>query len=51
MTELTATARYADPAVLPWTRWAALVGGLAALVVVAVLGLAFMAHRRSLRTA
>jgi Protein of unknown function (DUF3153) len=51
VTELNATARYADPGVLPWTRWAALVGGLALIVVIAVLLLALLAHRRSLRTA
>ena len=49
ITELTATARYADPTVAPWTRWAAAVGGLAAVVVLAVLLLAFVAHRRSMR--
>jgi len=51
VTELTATARYADPDTTPWTRWAALVGGLAAVVVIAVLLLAFLAHRRSVRAA
>jgi hypothetical protein len=51
VTELTATARYADPAAAPWTHWAAVVGGMAAVVVLAVLLLAVVAHRRSLRTA
>lgn len=46
VSELTATARYADPHAAPWTRWAALVGGLAAVVVLTVLLLAFVAHRR-----
>jgi hypothetical protein len=51
ISELTATARYTDPNAAPWTRWAALVGGLAAVVVLAVALLAFVAHRRSLRPA
>ena len=49
-TELTATARYPDPNAAPWTRWAALVGGLTAVVVIAVLLLALVAHRRAVRT-
>jgi hypothetical protein len=51
ITDLNATARYADPAAAPWTQWAALVGGLAAVVVVAVLLLAVFAHRRYVRAA
>jgi hypothetical protein len=51
VTELTATARYADPDAAPWTHWAAVVGGLAAVVVLAVLLLAVLAHRRFVRTA
>lgn len=51
LTDLTATVRYADPAAAPWIRWAAMVGGLAGFVVIVVLLLAFLAHRRSLRTA
>ena len=51
VTELTATARYADPQAAPWTHWAAVVGGMAAVVVLTVLLLAVVAHRRSLRTA
>lgn len=50
VTDLSATVRYADPSSPPWTQWAAIVGGLAGLVVIAVLLLAFFAHRRSLRT-
>jgi hypothetical protein len=51
ITDLSATIRYADPAVTPWTRWAALVGGLTGFVVLAVLLLALLAHRRSMRLA
>jgi hypothetical protein len=51
VTELTATVRYADPSVVPWTQWAALVGGLTGFVVIMVSVLAFVAHRRSMRTA
>lgn len=51
ITDLTATARYADPQVRPWTQWFALVGGLAGVVVLAVLLLAVVAHRRSVRAA
>jgi len=51
ITELTTTARFADPGAAPWTQWAAVIGGLAAVVVLAVLLLAFVAHRRSLRAA
>jgi hypothetical protein len=49
VSELTATARYTDPHTPPWTRWAALVGGMAAVVVLAVLLLALVAHRRASR--
>jgi len=49
VSDLSATVRYADPAVTPWTRWAALVGGMTGVVVLAVLLLALLAHRRSLR--
>lgn len=49
ITDLSATARFADPAVTPWTQWAALVAGLAGLVVALVMVLAFVAHRRSMR--
>ncbi len=51
VTELTATVRYADPTTPPWTQWAAIVGGLAGLVVIMVMVLAFVAHRRSERLA
>lgn len=51
VTELSATVRYADPSATPWTKWATLVGGLAGVVVLAVLLLAFVAHRRSAREA
>lgn len=51
VTELTATTRYSDPKSPPWTRWAALVGGLAGVVVILVLLLAIFAHRRYVRAA
>lgn len=47
LTELNATVRYADPATPKWTTWAALVGGLAGFVVLMVLVLAFVVHRRA----
>lgn len=47
VTDLNATARYADPGSTPWTQWALVVGGLTGLVVLIVLVLAFVAHRRS----
>lgn len=51
VSELTATIRYADPSAPRWTTWAAIVGGLAGVVVLTVLLLAFVAHRRSERAA
>jgi hypothetical protein len=51
LSELTATVRYADPGTAPWTQWALLVGAMAAIVALAVLLLALVAHRRYVRQA
>lgn len=51
ITELTATARYADPNTKPWTQWAAMVGGIVAAAVLIVLLLALLTHRWSIRRA
>jgi hypothetical protein len=46
VTELTATARYAEPGTRSWGQWALLVGGLAAFVVLIIALLAYLTHRR-----
>jgi hypothetical protein len=51
VTELNATVSYADPTEEPWTYWAAVVGALAGGVALAVAALAYVSHRRWVRTA
>jgi hypothetical protein len=51
VTELTASARHAEPGSTTWQQWALLVGGLAGLVVLMIILLAFVAHRRFVRQA
>ena len=49
VSELSATARYAEPGSRTWLQWALVVGGLAGLVVLVTAVLAFIAHRRFVR--
>lgn len=47
VTELTATARYAEPGSRGWAQWALLVGALAGFVVLVITVLAYLSHRQS----
>lgn len=51
ITEMTATVRYAEPGTRTWQEWAIAVGGLAGIVVLMIIGLALLAHRRYVRQA
>jgi len=46
VTELSATARYAEPGTRSWGQWVLLLGAMAGSVVVIIAMLAFYAHRR-----
>jgi hypothetical protein len=46
ITELTATARYAEPGTRSWGQWVLLLGAMAGSVVVIIALLAYYAHRR-----
>jgi Protein of unknown function (DUF3153) len=51
VSELTASARFAEPGTRSWQQWALLVGGLAGLVVLMIGLLAYYTHRRFARQA
>ncbi|WP_030428656.1 DUF3153 domain-containing protein [Allokutzneria albata] len=51
VTELTAVARYADVTSEAWVRWALIVGAATGLAAVIVMAMAYVSHRRQLRSA
>ncbi|MCP3801746.1 DUF3153 domain-containing protein [Allokutzneria sp. A3M-2-11 16] len=51
VTELNALARYADATSEAWVRWALIVGAATGLAAVIVMAMAYVSHRRELRTA